>query len=186
MGETTELPVDLSRPGRAWSDALRPRGFDCHDLEPFESWFSRNGVTLPQLDAGVYEQWFYRHWTHSEYFGLPLGSLRCTTERLSTATLLDVGAGGNMLDDRTKKSGESYFRYFKNSSNEPMRTMNSAGTWDFPVLLLESDSGFLYRGTLFKCRYWLIEGHLRLRHLVAINAAAIALPSHETLVLSRS
>jgi hypothetical protein len=186
MVRITETPLELTGPGRAWSDALSPRGFEGHDVEPFDSWIARNCSTLNPLDYRVYEQWVYRHWIYSEYFGLPLDGLQCRTVKLSTAALLQVGAGGNMLEDRTNEYGESIFEHFKHNSNEPMRTMNSTGTWDFPILLFESSGGFLYRDTLFKSRFWLIEGHLRLRHLVAISAVGIARPSHDVLVLSRS
>ncbi|WP_437324947.1 hypothetical protein [Sorangium sp. So ce381] len=133
----------------------------------------------------MFEQWVFRHWSYSEYFGLPLRGLKCRAVYLETNTLLAVGAGGNAIPDRTPESLLAVFEHMRELPCQPMITMNSTGTWDFPVLLLESPNGFVYRGRQEHApKLWLIEGHLRVRYLMALAAHGVVQKEHSALVLA--
>src|SRR4051794_39126101 len=55
------------------------------------------------------------------------------------------------------------------SGHSPASVMNEIGTWDFPIVVLYSQRGFRTpSGDRPDLRYWLIEGHLRLRYLNAL------------------
>lgn len=179
------MPIILTRGHRNWPRKLKPIGFGSFDLEPFTSWWERNAALLPPLDPRVYEQWVHRHWTYSPYFGFPLRNLSSRCVQMTTEVLLnEVGTAENAEPHPNQPSLESEYQYLSKSPYEPVVTMNRTGTWDFPVLLIESEDGFIYHGNEYSYRFWLLEGHLRMRYLAPLAAKGQAAAAHAVLVLS--
>ena len=64
--------------------------------------------------------------------------------------------------------------------------MTTKGTWDMPVLLVRSSSGFVHNNIeVPQFSLWLLEGHRRHDYLRALAAKRLAAESHEVLVLTR-
>lgn len=167
-----------------WPKRLQPVGVNTFDQEPFDPWWARNRGELEHLDPRVSEQWIHRHWDNSDYFGLPLATLTSTVERWATTAILSqVGC----VDDRSPCT-QPYFATSEfnrlGAGHEPARTMNSTGTWDYPILILGSPDGFAMGSDPFpNRRFWLVEGHLRFRHLRAMSVLKLAAHEHEVLVI---
>lgn len=177
--------MPLSLTGGHWPAEWRPIGFGSPALEPFANWWHRNATQFPNLAPLVCEQWIYRHWTSSPYFGLQVRRLRCSRERYPTNTfLLECGS---ILASRSKGpfvvDAGHIFKAFRRA-HEPARTMGATGTWNIPVVLLRSSDGFELRGRpIPEHHLWLIEGHRRLRYLSALSQVERAANAHDAYVL---
>src|SRR5688500_9811436 len=76
----------------SWPREWEPLRWSTFDQEPFADWWLRCGHYFPHLDARVLEQWVYRHWELSPYWGFPLLQCRSSLEIFTTEVLLsDVG-----------------------------------------------------------------------------------------------
>lgn len=81
---------------------------------------------------------------------------------------------GHILSDELNHKFD--YETFNGKDFEPGLTMDRIGTWNIPIIILESPLGFITRrGKRHDLRYWLIEGHQRMRYLNALyhrNACA--------------
>ena len=173
--------------GGQWPSEWKPHGWtgkDNADDEPFASWWERLHPVFPNLDPRVLEQWVHAHWDTSPYFGFPLQRCRCTIERLPTDLLIhQVGQAGCWMDDNDPADADAaYVAFSRSGLYHPMLTK---GTWDMPVLLAYSTSGFVYEDIeLPQFRYWLLEGHRRHDLLRGLAVRGEAASDHDVLVLS--
>ena len=76
-------------------------------------------------------------------------------------------------------------RIFFERSMPTGRPFEATGTWDFPIIVLETPKGIKeVTGMMPEIRYLLIEGHLRRRCLNAVMSKGEAAPEHELFVMS--
>lgn len=180
------MPVNLTNYRRHWPGSLKPLRIGEAEREPFEAWWARNQTRVVPLDPGVYEQWIYKHWSGSPFFGLPLAGLRSHRDILTTEFLLSQ-VGTADPDALTRQQAFDYEQFNSDVLRdcEPALTMNRTGTWNFPVLLIQSDDGFICYGNTFTSQsHWLIEGHLRMRYLAALAACGKPATQHEVIVVT--
>jgi hypothetical protein len=65
--------------------------------------------------------------------------------------------------------------------------MNATGTWDYPLLILETPTGIIDYGDMPSrpdVKFLLIEGHSRFRYLNALAARSADAKEHEVFVLT--
>lgn len=164
-----------------WDENLRPVGESTFEKETFEDWWHRNGKALAHLHPIIAEQWIYRHWTHSPYCSLPLARLDWRRETWLTERLLDELGKPH----REHWQPEWDYGVFHGNDSEPGTTMDATGTWDYPVVILETPHGAL---TIFgeepDVRFWLIEGHQRLRYLNTLHHRGECASQHDVFVLT--
>jgi hypothetical protein len=175
-------PTDL-RGGHelTWDESLRPVGESTADKETFDTWWSRNRDKLDWLDSRIVEQWIYRHWQHSPYCNLPLERLSFRLERWSTARLL---ASVTRPDPDSDQALLHDYDLYRDRTWEPAPSMRENGTWNIPIILLETPSGALRpEGFRADVRFVLIEGHQRMRCLAAFSRHAKCADAHEVFVL---
>lgn len=181
-------------PRTPWPEYLRPVGVSTREKESFATWYNRNKGGLEHLDCRALEQWVYRHWEFSPYAGIRLASLVSKVETWSGSRLVsEVG----FIDDVDARYGrmrggddpEEYLGRFVlrgGTTFEPGTSMGTTGTWNFPILVMRSSEGFVFRGERFPAhRFWLIEGHLRFRYLRALRIADRPDREHEVIILRR-
>lgn len=176
-----DLRADLPA---AWSEELKPRGESTLQKEPFEAWWARNKFVLSNLHPEIAEQWIYRHWTYSPYCHLPLSELTWRVERWPTVRIIE-----ELRLNRVAGEWNSEFDYkvFHGKEFEPGRTMDAVGTWNIPIIIIETPHGVLSRsGPHPDARYWLIEGHQRLRYLNALHERNSCAAEHAIFVLAPS
>lgn len=161
---------------------LIPTGNDTFDKEPFSTWWTRHGYRFPELDPRVVEQWIFRHTTHSDYHGLDFFKLKSRLETWDAGRILrDVFCADplNPVHD--------YEVFNVNGETSTARPINATGTWDYPIVVLETPEGFCdNRGQYPDVRYLLIEGHLRRRYLAAKLARGEANAEHDLFILSQT
>ncbi|HYG27379.1 MAG TPA: hypothetical protein VD906_10770 [Caulobacteraceae bacterium] len=167
----------------AWDEALRPRGEGELDKEDFTSWWERNGERLAHLAPRIAEQWIYRHWTHSYTAFVSLTDLTWRLESWSGDEVLNrahMEFGGPFAPDDDYKifNGARGF-----GPNATARAMN-AGSWDMPLLLLETPSGIQTQdGEMPLVRFLVAEGSKRMRYLHALRARGEGEGPHEVFIL---
>jgi hypothetical protein len=169
----------------AWQDALRPIGEGTWDHESFESWWSRVGDQLSNLHPKIAEQWVHRHWRYSPYNYLPLERLKWRQEEWGIdAIRSDVFVRPAFGFDNP----EHDFKHFNTKDFEnvaPYKFLNSIGTWDYPIVVIETPCGVRSREEIHRVPYCLIEGHLRRRFLLAWRHGGARLRGrHSVFVLS--
>jgi len=176
--------------GGRWPKRWAPQNAGTFNQESFASWWPRVEADLGHLDPRVAEQWIHRHWHLSPYFGFDVKRARSELRRLSTATIMDAV---RTVDDRQPSEiadPDKIYAMFNPkgmAAFEPALTMNTTGTWNMPVLVVESDHGFVYNREQFPdAHFWLIEGHQRQRYLRALAYKGKAAPEHEVLILAVS
>ena len=172
--------------GGRWPDEWKPEGWTwgrMKDYEPFEVWWQRCGHHFPSLDERVLEQWVHRHWSCSPYFGFPLQHCDCSVERLTTETLISQLGQVDCWRDDPFYADRGFDAYSRLRDWQPMTIK---GTWDMPILLVNSPAGFAFDEMEFPhFAYWLIEGHTRHDYLRCLAAKGKATADHEALVLRR-
>lgn len=173
-------PIALHEGPSTWCELLKPRGEGEGCKEEFGPWWSRNEKYLSNLDPLVAEQWIYRHWTGTPYRCIPLSPLTCKRERWSTDKIL------SKVGNQRKKYWDVQFDYtqLNSHSNEPARSMNETGTWNYPIVILKTPNGVQSNEGVFRnVFYWLIEGHQRMRYLNAAQHFRALNSEHEVFVL---
>lgn len=168
----------------AWDEALRPRGEGEFEKEEFATWWSRNENQLSHLDPRIAEQWIYRHWAHSYTTFVDLGEL---TWRLETWSGDDVLKNAHM-EFGGPFAPEHDYAAFNGARgfgpNLTARSMNE-GTWDIPLLLLETPSGIhTHDGELPLVRYLVAEGSKRMRYLCALRKRGEGQGPHDVFILT--
>ena len=182
------MQLNLTAPEYQWPSEWKPRGYGTFDTESFDDWWERMDSYFPGVDLRVLQQWMHRHWDDSEYWGLPISNLTSRLECWSIDSIL-TQKGTPLLADIARKypSPDEEFEDLNSkeaSRYEPMFSMNSTGTWNIPLLVLHSLDGFIYHEQTFvSSRYWLIEGHQRLRYLRAMASCGSPADEHEVLVI---
>jgi len=157
-------------PINTWADQWEPSlsrspddGSVSGETESLEDYLARVRPLVGHLPKPVIEQWIYRHFRYTEYRNIPLEKLTAQPETWQTDKILAIGsvfAPNELQDELGPTSG------LRNWQSEPALAFRAAGTWDFPILIMEHEDGFLdEEGILTPYKYWLIEGRLRFRFL---------------------
>jgi hypothetical protein len=165
--------IDLMASQIVWPGELQPIRPNEYEKEPFQSWWHRCKDKLGHLPHKVCEQWVYRHWEETGYGFLPLENLSCRLEQWETGRILasiGIWDEGLITDEGHKYCSASWdYDVVREKGGEPLETMEKTGTWNIPIIVLQSDSGFgTFRGPRPDIHYWLIEGHKRIRCLNAL------------------
>jgi hypothetical protein len=173
--------------GGEWPSEWAPHDFGTVEQESFDNWWLRVAGDLGHLDSRVAEQWVYRHWELSPYYGVDLARLCSSVAQLSTSTILDEVRSDCCEEDKIEPV-QAVWELFNPKAGpafEPARTMNRTGTWNIPIVVVRSDDGFS-RGddSFFAAKLWLIEGHQRLRYLRVLAVRRFARSVHEVIVLT--
>lgn len=173
--------LDIRGHSVAWDEALAPRDISQWDREPFAEWWARCQGRLSNLHPQIAEQWIHRHWTLSGDTWLPLESLHWRLEQWSTERIL-----GEVYIRDWHLDPEHDYKVFNAYGETPTAApMNAKGTWDYPLLTLETPSGVrTHGGELPHVRYLLIEGHSRYRYLNALAVRGRAAAQHEVFILT--
>ena len=166
----------------AWDESLMPAGFGTAQKERVEDWKKRNNRTLAHLHPTISEQWIYRHWTSSPYKNLPIEGLTWRQEKWKTDKILDEVF-------RRWPSGplepECDYDVFHGKAFEPALTMDRTGSWNIPIVILETPEGVrTSSGTVPNVRYCLIEGHQRVRYLNALKFRGECAGEHLVFIVS--
>ncbi|MER9864494.1 hypothetical protein [Mesorhizobium sp. M0185] len=181
-GDARTMTLDIRGAECSWPEELKPMQEGSYfSRETFDDWWERNSSRLVQLHPMIAEQWVYRHWTLSPYCHLPLEQLRWRLEEWSTQQILrDVFIADINVD------AEHDFKVFNEFGGiPPAPVMNATGTWDYPILVLETPSGVqTYARELPDVRYLLVEGHNRYRYLNALAAKGRLSAHHSVFVLN--
>lgn len=182
---------DLKAYQAVWPDELKPYMPNEFEKEPFQGWWGRCHNRLSHLPKAVCEQWIYRHWEETSYSFLPLENLSCRLEQWETGrilTAIGIWDEGLITDEGHKYCSASWdYDIVREKGGEPLETMEKTGTWNIPIVVLYSESGFdTLRGPRPDIHYWLIEGHKRIRCLNALAHYCQVASSHQLFVLSQS
>jgi hypothetical protein len=128
----------------------------------------------------IAEQWIHRHWEcPSPYRHLPIDRLRWREEKWPTEAILQ-----NVYSKVPATNDESNFEEFCNSDYPPMSVFRSIGTWDYPIVVLETPAGALVEGHRSFLSYCLIEGHQRFKFLKAWHGRAPLAEKHSLFILT--
>jgi len=166
----------------AWDASLTPAGFGTTHKESFESWHERNKQALAHLHPAIAEQWIYKHWTSSPYKNLPIEGLTWRQEKWKTDKIL------NEVFRRLPSEplvSEYDYKTFHGKSVEPALTMDRTGSWNYPIIILDTPEGVrTSSSTLANVRHCLIEGHQRVRYLNALKSRHECADEHLLFILS--
>ena len=150
-----------------WPEELMPVGEGEDEKESFDLWWTRNENQLSNLHPQVAEQWVYRHWQNSPFFGIKLEQLTCKLERWDSKRILDhvlMLSGPDQLIPM-----HDYAAFNREYYDHQTSTALDKGTWDYPIVVLSTPEGVMYeKGEFPDERCVLIEGHQRLRYFNAL------------------
>ncbi|GLK77671.1 hypothetical protein GCM10008171_29250 [Methylopila jiangsuensis] len=165
--------------GLVWPVELRPHGEGTYEKEPVEGWYDRNSDRVGHLHPLIAGQWVYRHWDLSPYCSLPLAGLAWTEETWTSEEVLGVHC------PFWEFNAEHDYQVFNTFPDNPTATpMNATGTWDIPIVLLQTPAGLIdAQGPKPGIRHLLIEGHSRMRDLNSLVHRGEAASSHRVFVL---
>jgi hypothetical protein len=161
----------------AWDASLKPA-----QDESFDEWWKRAGETLSHLHQKIAEQWIYRHWERTPYKNVPIKELLWRQETWATERVLS-----EVFIREEYGSLDPAFDYgvFHGRNREPGRTMDKTGTWDYPIVVLETPDGVKkMSGVDRTIRYCLIEGHQRFRYLNALYSRNECATEHSLFTLT--
>jgi len=172
---------DIGNNPSVWNPELKPWGEE-DNKEPFANWWERNEAKLAHLHPQIAEQWIHKHWGYTYYDFLPLESLVWRKESWSTSYLLEELFKENDALRPNEYEAES----FQFLPREPHHSIYEKGTWDYPIVVLESKSGFSFGSKpIPEAKFWLIEGHKRFRCLnFCSQQKTPCLEQHEVFILS--
>lgn len=179
---TNIIPVDLRGLGNlAWPGNLRPLGERTFEKESFQDWWNKNSRQLAHLHPMIAEQWIYRHWDYSPFCNLPINDMRWEQVTWPTEQILrDVSRG-----DSFSRDVDFNYKTFHGKDTEPGKSMDSTGTWNYPIVVLKVCGPSQTRTGLHDdIRFWLIEGHQRIRYLSALHARQECSASHELFLVT--
>jgi hypothetical protein len=165
-----------------WDAALTPIEAGEWGQEPFDAWWSRSSEALANLHPQIAEQWVYRHWLYTNFSHISLPDLTWRREVWPTQEILEL-----VERPRKDEDAEHDYRVFhvKLPTHEPAKTMDTTGTWNFPILVLRTPEGVMtYSGPSPDARFWLIEGHKRMRYLNALASRNQCADEHALFVLT--
>jgi hypothetical protein len=167
----------------AWDKSLQPRGEGTFNKERFGPWWKRNEASLAHLHPMIAEQWIYKHWSWSPYKHLPIASLCWQQEKWSTERIL---ADVYVREGFGKLNPASDYKCFRDTDFEPGLTMDATGTWNYPIVVLQTPNGIRTESGRVNpsVRYCLIEGHQRVRYLNALKFYGAAAAEHLLFVLN--
>jgi hypothetical protein len=166
-----------------WDESLEPLGNETFQKEPFASWWGRNRPKLAHLSPIIAEQWIYKHWTRSPYKHLPIERLSWRQEMWETDRILQ-----KVFRRWPSEPLQPEFDYnvFHGKGHEPGLTMDKTGTWNYPVVILETPDGVRTSSRVLPAvRYCLIEGHQRVRYLNALKVRNECAAEHAVFILSQ-
>jgi|SRR5712671_585036 len=174
-----------------WDAALKPIGERTPHKETFESWWKRCKHHVPNLHPMIAEQWIYRHWGETHYGYLPLRQLTWRLEIWSSADIFDriyvrPNFGELHPENDFKWTQGNEFKALNLKETEPHKSLAATGTWNYPILVIETPEGVRTEGEHIKdVRFCLIEGHTRFRFLKAWEEGrAFTAEQHEIFVLN--
>jgi len=155
-----------------WPEELQPILEGTINKEPFDAWWARHRERLRNLHPEIAGQWIYRHWTYSHFSFLPLEKLTWREEVWDSDKILrDIVRYGHDDCDYAPDFDYRTFQRSGGADRHQTAVALDAGTWDFPIVVLEAPDGFLdARRPRPDARYVLIEGHQRMRYLNALRA----------------
>jgi hypothetical protein len=168
----------------AWDESLRPVGYETAKKEPFETWRKRHERKLANLHPDIVEQWVYKHWTSSPYKNLPIEDLTWRRETWNTDRILN-----DVFRRWPSKPLQPEFDYktFHGKDFEPALTMDKTGTWNYPIVILETPDGVRTSSSILpNVTHCLIEGHQRVRYLNALRSRGECADKHLVFILSSS
>jgi hypothetical protein len=165
---------------RKWPDELRPRGEGTWEKEAFGPWWERNKDRLPGIHPLVAEQWIHRHWENSPYCHLDQDRITCRLETWPTERLLAEVVRPDPADDINLNHD---WMLYRDRDLEPAATVRTTGTWNIPIVIIEALHGALRFDGVDSRRFYLIEGHQRMRCLAAFQHYATCATEHEVFVL---
>jgi hypothetical protein len=164
-----------------WDSELQPIGEGTGEKEPFDTWWERNAVRLGSLHPRIAEQWIHRHWQNSPFCHLDLNRISWRLERWSTPRLLAEVVRPDPADETNL--AYDYYKLYRDRDREPAPTMRATGTWNIPTVIIEAPHGALRPTGYDSRRFFLIEGHQRMRCLAAFDRYAGCASEHETFIL---
>jgi hypothetical protein len=185
------LIIDVDVEGRddfecAWDPWLSPFGGGNFHEESFDTWWSRCRHQLNGLHPMIAEQWIYRHWNQSPFRDLPLAQLAWRQESWRVEDIFnDVFVRPCYIRDFADLDLEGDFKQNHRKTCEPFKSLNTTGTWDFPIVVIHTPDGVRANFKhLPEVRFCLIEGHRRFRFLIAWEGRAFTADRHAVFVLS--
>ncbi|RYG92489.1 MAG: hypothetical protein EON58_18585 [Alphaproteobacteria bacterium] len=164
---------------------MQPLGEGSLEKEAFEDWWGRWSSTLSNLHPQIAEQWLYRHWCHSYMAFLDLAPITWRVEHWLGDDILSqvwLEFGGPMVPDHDYKAFNGPHGFGPNST---ARAMNRDGTWDMPLLVLETPNGIISEtGDLPNIRFVVAERSKRMRYLNALRHRGDGIGPHAMFILA--
>ncbi|KZK81226.1 hypothetical protein PsAD13_04175 [Pseudovibrio sp. Ad13] len=178
--------IDLREIGEecVWPDNLQPEGYGELCIEDFAGWWDRNYEFLKNLPETCAEQWVYRHWQDSVASFIPLEDLQCKEELWPAMDF--VTKVGTVRGNEALNPTHDFEVFSGQKTGEKLLTARALdeGSWDYPVVVLETPSGFIdCTGEHIDTPYFLIEGHKRRRYLNALLHRGASLSEQKVFVL---
>lgn len=162
--------IDLDvNPDPVWPGHLKPRGEGTSDKEDFAAWWFRHRGELAHIDPNLCEQWIHRHWKHSPFAYLPLGTLTWRRETVSGEHIL-LSVHRKFASTLNPDFDYATFQPMGNWKKHPTSAALDTGTWDYPIIVLSTPTGIRSRDRVLPdVRLVLVEGHQRHRYLNALH-----------------
>jgi hypothetical protein len=110
-----------------------------------------------------------------------LTSIAFRLERWTTPRLLAEVVRPDSADETNLAHDYELYRH---RDREPALTMRGIGTWNIPTVIIEAPHGAIRFTGPDARRFFLIEGHQRMRCLAAFHRYAECASEHETFILS--
>jgi hypothetical protein len=181
------LDVTNSECECAWDSALKPIG-EFWNREAFDLWWDRCQTQVGHLHPMIAEQWVHRPWGESPYRHLPIEQLRWCLEEWDTSKILEKVYVRRHFGEFHP---DSDLQYIQNTDSQKFKSLQAhlkaTGTWDYPIVVIETPEGVLDYDTLFpEFRFCLIEGHKRLRYLNVFASQSLTANRHDVFVLTLS
>jgi hypothetical protein len=169
------LDLEVLEETGEWPAELAPDG------EDFRAWWARHHHRLGHLHRRLVEQWVHRHWDTSPFRFIPLDTLSwrlgtwSAEKVLSSVVLLEAGVLDPEHDSECFAVAEG---------RHPTVTGFQNGSWDYPIVVLETPRGVRRCEGPEPCaRFLLIEGRQRVRYLNVLTYEEVRTGPHLVFVL---